>query len=479
MKSLLTNPQAAQRGFGFLIACGVVGLLAGTFATASGESFLAYVMLLAVTVTPVTLWLLAGSPGLPVLQLLAALYFIYYALPILRADPKVSLFEPWEILGAAGTVCLFIGAATLAWLMTLAVGTRRRQRSLSDAMTSKQLIAFIYVGLVLGLAFFFLVLSGYFALGSLIGVVRSIMLTATSVASFLLGHAVASGVMRGWKLLWALILLGSIVMLSWSTLFLVAGTMYILAALFGYIITARRVPWIPVAVIGILVLVLHAGKGELRQKYWTPGGGSNLTVVNAPGVMIEWFGTGVNAIASGSSFGGAFDRASLLTLHMMAKRRAPNYVPFLEGKTYTYLPSMLVPRFLNEDKRASQASMNLLNVHFGFLTRQEVAITAVGWGLIEEAYANYGNIAVLIVGAFMGVFTGVLTRWSDSARILSAPTLVTIAAMMILTNLEADFSYLFTSMFQGTCAVLLFLGIFKTFNRQRDLVPARQVALES
>jgi hypothetical protein len=112
----------------------------------------------------------------------------------------------------------------------------------------------------------------------------------------------------------------------------------------------------------------------------------------------------------------------------------------------------------------SQASMTLLNIRFGFQSEQAASITAIGWGLVAEAYANYGSIAVVAVGLIIGTFTGLLTRWSDGASTLSAPTLVTIAAMMLLINVEEDFSYLFTNLFQSCVSILIFFVAFNSLN---------------
>jgi hypothetical protein len=305
-----------------------------------------------------------------------------------------------------------------------------------------------------------------------------VLLAATSVSCFLLGHAAARRYIRGGRLAAAVSLLAAIVVLSWSTLFLAEGTIYVLAAMFGYVVTSRRIPWTTFAIVGAIVTVLHAGKGEIRQRYWdantnTVGG---MSVTHVPVIMADWAITGFETIASGNDYSVAIDRASLLRLLMQVERLAPDYVPYVDGETYSYLPYMLVPRFIQEDKLFSQASMTLLNIRFGFQTAQSASVTAIGWGLIAEAYANYGNIAAVLVGMFIGFFTGLLTRWSDGAAILSAPTLVTIAAMLILVNAEADFSYLFTNLFQGCAAILIFLVGFNTVSRMRRSAIARRRA---
>jgi hypothetical protein len=51
--------------------------------------------------------------------------------------------------------------------------------------------------------------------------------------------------------------------------------------------------------------------------------------------------------------------------------------------------------------------------------------------------------------------------------------------MLILVNAEADFSYLFTNMFQGCAAILIFLVGFNTVSRMRRGATVRRHAPSS
>ncbi len=475
-----TPARSSKRGYGLVAATSVMLMMAGLIGTGSWESFIGYVLMTTACVAPVMLWMLAGAPGLPVFPMMSCLYYFYYALPILRSESGISVYSPAEILDASVTVTLFLVAATAAWHFVIALPAGRRAASAGcDVVAPAHLNSVIFYGLGLGLFYFAGLLSGNLNfLGTLFGLLRAVLLAATSVSSFLLGHAAARRHIRGPRLAVAISLLVAIVLLSWSTLFLAEGTIYVLAALFGYIVTSRRLPWTTFAIVGVIVTVLHAGKGEIRQRYWDANTNAvaGMSVVQVPMIMADWAATGFATIASGNDYSVAIDRASLLRLLMQVERLAPDYVPYLDGETYSYLPYMLVPRFIQEDKLFSQASMTLLNIRFGFQTAEAASVTAIGWGLIAEAYANYGNIAAVLVGMFMGFFTGLLTRWSDRAAILSAPTLVTIAAMLILVNAEADFSYLFTNLFQGCTAILIFLVGFNTISRMRRGAAVRRRA---
>jgi hypothetical protein len=53
-------------------------------------------------------------------------------------------------------------------------------------------------------------------------------------------------------------------------LFLAEGTIYVLAALFGYVVTSRRIPWTTFAIVGVVVTVLHAGRAKSASVIETP-----------------------------------------------------------------------------------------------------------------------------------------------------------------------------------------------------------------
>jgi hypothetical protein len=229
------------------------------------------------------------------------------------------------------------------------------------------------------------------------------------------------------------------------------------AALFGYVITAKRIPWRPILVALPILAVLHAGKGEMRERYWAARSNSvaNYSLLALPGEMAEWASTGVGAIASGKAGATVIDRASLLQLLLRVQQLAPDVVPYLNGETYALLPYMLVPRFVQEDKIASQAPMMLLNIRFGFQTAEGASITAIGWGLVAEAYANFGDFGAVGIGIIIGLFAGFLTRWSTGQPATSLPSLIGVTGMMTMINAESDFSYMMVNFSQAAVALTI------------------------
>jgi hypothetical protein len=165
---------------------------------------------------------------------------------------------------------------------------------------------------------------------------------------------------------------------------------------------------------------------------------------------------------------------------LRVQQLTPEYIPYLGGETYALLPEYLVPRFLNPDKTFSQAGLALLNIRYGIQTREGVATTTIGWGIISEAFANFGYVGVVGTAVVFGLLTALFTRWSAGRPPLSLPTLLSVAALVTLTNLEADFGFLLSILWQALVGTLLFFVPIKyLFVSTAKAAPTRPVPAEN
>ena len=450
-----------------------LSVVLGMLLTDTIEEMSAYLLLALVSSVPVALWIWNGGVGIPILPSISVMYFIYYAVPILRKNAED--FGPSEILSAAVTVALFLTAATISWWLLLV--TSRQRSDVPKIFSGSVLERIMFLGLVLGVFYHVALYTGWlYWLGPAFGAFRSSMLTTATAACFMLGHARAQGSLRGRDWVLAVTGLGLMVILSWASLFLVNGMTYCLAAVFGYVITSRRVPWIFLLVAIAVIIIFHAGKESMRDKYWYVGStsyGTELSVTRVPALMAEWVGTGLTTIASNESYSSAIDRASLLNLLLRVQRLTPDYLPALEGKTYAFLPQMLVPRFIDPDKITSQEAMKMLNVYFGFQTVKQTQDTAVGWGLITEAYANFGRFGVFAVALLWGALCGSIERWSLGAPPISLPGLVAVVTMIQMLNVELDVAGLLTALFQSVAVIAMVFWLSGTLSKHRRPPPQR------
>jgi hypothetical protein len=459
-----------RRSWRLLGGAAVLLTLFGLVAADSVEGFGAYALVTTATLLPFVLWLRGGAAGVPVLAAVAALHYLFYAVPILRGQ---ETHEPWEVLRAAATVAFFLGAATLASRLVSNQSFQRLQRTSADFMSGAKIRRYALGGIAVGVLFYLALMSEWLNwLGPYFGIVRSVTLSAASIGCYLLGYSRARGLLRG--VAWGLALAGfaGLVMLSCSSLFLVGGMTFGLTAVLGYFLTSRRIPWTALAAMVAVLFVLHAGKGEIRDRYWIGGYTQETSIAEIPGLFAEWFAAGVGAIATGQVEHNIIDRASLLDILILVERATPEQIPYLGGETYALLPNYLVPRFLKPDKTFSQAGLALLNIRYGLQTEEEVRFTTIGWGLISEAYANFGYGGVFGVGLLIGALATLFTRFSAGAPPLAMPTLLSLAALACLTNLEADLSYLLVTLWQALVAVSVFFVPLKLLSggeKQRAL----------
>jgi hypothetical protein len=436
------------------------------------------------------LWVSSGAFGIPVLPAISALSYVYYALPLLSGNTLV-VYRPEDLVWAALSVGLFLTAASLAAWPFLGDGrgrdksptfTRRpgkaqliRARSVNNLATNDELYRLIFIGLAAGILYHLSLASGAASyLGTAIGLVRSVAVTLTSLACYLIGFARGSGLLTGRR--WFAALAGFLLVtaLSMSGLFLVGGAVNIAAVLLGYVLAAKRIPWITLGVVFVILSILNAGKLNVRNEYWAQDNQSlkNTSIMQVPGMMLDWFAAGIGGTVSKAlgnrqpKSSSLLERTSLLHMVLAVQEATPSIIPYLEGGTYALLPSMLVPRFLEPDKTESQAGLNLLSVRYGRQRAEDTYKTTLGWGMVAEAYANYGNPAVLVVGALLGALCGLLMRLSATAAPLSLAMLMAIASTLALCNLELDVSSLVISMLQTGGGILLFAALPRVVKRR-------------
>jgi hypothetical protein len=185
-------------------------------------------------------------------------------------------------------------------------------------------------------------------------------------------------------------------------------------------------------------------------------------------MVVDWFAAGISAPVSHNAGenNSLLERTSLLHMVLAVQEVTPRIIPYLEGGTYALLPSMLVPRFLQPDKIESQAGLNLLSVRYGRQRAEDTHKTTLGWGIVAEAYANYGNPAVIAVGVIFGALCGFLMRLSATAAPLSLAMLMAIASTLTLCNLELDVSSLVVTMMQTAGGILLFAALPRVVKRR-------------
>ena len=132
---------------------------------------------------------------------------------------------------------------------------------------------------------------------------------------------------------------------------------------------------------------------------------------------------------------------------------------------------LLVPRILWPDKPRSHEGQILLNVHFGRQDLVSTFTTYIAWGLLPEAYGNYGPVTGAIV---LGLVLGALFAWIENltARklIISMEGFLSFSLLMnLMGSFEMVASVFVTSTFQSFMVIIASCLPFvhRTVNRRR------------
>jgi hypothetical protein len=134
------------------------------------------------------------------------------------------------------------------------------------------------------------------------------------------------------------------------------------------------------------------------------------------------------------------------------QKKSPDEVPFLNGLTYEPIPRLLIPRILDDQKGISHAGNVLLTVNYGVQTIEQTQTTSIYWGLIPEAYANFGYLGVAGLGVVLGLFYGYVTNLTVGVPLTSLRFVLGLLIMGAAT--KADTMGVFvTSQFQGIVGV--------------------------
>lgn len=472
-----TSATAELRQIRRLLIAGVgLLLLGGVFWAETFSGFVGYVAVTLAAALPMALWVRLGAPGVPVLPAVAPFFYVYYAVPIARENFGTVLATPEDVLRAGATTTVFLLAATGVWWLITREWIRRPRGETADIVSKAQLRQIIAIGLVLGMSLQLGMIFGWFvAFGTFFGVVRDVSVAVAAIACYMIGYGRARGFLLGQFWVFAIGGMALMIALSWTSLLLVGGMQYVLAAMLGYVITSKRIPWRMAIPVAALLFVLHAGKGEMRADYWSRAQGDNTatSVTDMPELFARWFGDGVQTIVTGETQQDLFDRASLLYRLIFVQRVTPAYIPYLGGESYQFLGDFLIPRFLDPDKVASQAGMAFLNVRYGIQTAADAQSTAIGWGIVAEAYANFGDMGVLVAGFLFGALAALFTCWSAGAPPLAMSTLVGVAALVTMTALESDFTYLLVNLWHAVAAMVIFFVPMKFLSRRPASPPGR------
>jgi hypothetical protein len=285
---------------------------------------------------------------------------------------------------------------------------------------------------------------------------------------------------------WALLSLNSLIAVSGYLLSSV--TINFCAVGIGLFWGSGRVPWRFLMGVSVILSFLNLGKFAMRDKYWSHDEDApppTTGFADLPSRYLEWVQASIDATNGGGvAVEDAMGRVTLNNdTHQTMADRIDNlqnlifvidaedslHIEPLYGKSYEMIPALLIPRILWPDKPRTHEGQVLLNVHFGRQDLNSTFKTYIAWGILPEAYGNFGPMTGSVL---LGVVVGLFCAWIEmqTARKL-AISLEGIVGFGLILNMMNSFemvaSVLVTSSFQNLVPIVL---AFMPFVRRRTIL---------
>ncbi len=432
-------------------------------------------LLALVAVLPLYLWLLGWSHGLPIWPVFALVTGVTYALPMIQNSESLRDYTSTDVVVGGITTVGFILLATIIWLsMTSRMPKAPRSVLMIEQVHSvRYLLLFVVLGVVFGLN----QVTGWINLpGNLMPVVRGIAMSLNTMGLFVLAYYHGRGLLP--KRDFLLFAGGAVatILMGMTSLMLAQAVVPVALVIFGYMLGSNQLPWRVLLIAFVVMGLLHPGKYEMRRVYWGGEEGAKpLTLATVPEFYWDWFGYGfaevgsVAGIVSGpkneDSPTSIFERSGNLHMLLLVQKKTPDEVPYFNGATYAPIPRLLIPRFLDDAKGISHAGNVMLTVNYGLQTIEQTASTSIGWGLLPEAYANFGYLGIAGLAIVLAIFYGFITNLTVGVPMTSLRFVLGLLIMAAATRADTMGVFV-TTQFQGIVGVSLAAMVL--MRRQRN-----------
>jgi hypothetical protein len=424
------------------------------------------------------------SIGLPLMPMMAIQSLVVYGIPIVAAHENIRGY-PADFVFRAGTeVLIFNLSMAIAWWLGMNLFHPSRPVSYALHEFNKSGAAGLSrLGFsMLGAASLFEILQGLNLLDALYKLMPSgadsIVTTLVSVASacglFLVSMVIGGGEASQTQKLSFTVLLLINSMIAADGFLLAAPAANLITVAIGLFWGSGRIPWRYLTAALLALSFLNIGKTTMRNRYW---GNEDrpaiaVTIDRLPSVFAEWSEASYNAIvennaapAPGMESNGAtpaknqtlLDRIdNLQNLLFIIDSIDTGHTTPLHGETYALIPPLLVPRVFWPNKPRSHEGQILLNVHFGRQDLDSTFVTYIAWGLLPEAYGNFGPVAgSLVLGIFLGLAFAWIENFTARKLVVSMEGFLALCLLLsILNSFEMVASVLVTSTFQSMVIIV-------------------------
>lgn len=389
-----------QFGIGALVAA--TGFFLWRAGGEIGLPFALGISVLYLSALPALLWAKHRRAWFPAFEITLLTCIAFYAIPLLNSHRELDIYPPATIAQAAGLVISYLVAANLAFFAQR--NPVRAPRWSSESLLPENMLRYLPLGMVLNTVYLYVDVFTTVIPYNLSGSFRALFFGLGIVSTFVLSRLWGMGRLdRRGQGLFILNLVLQVVFLL-SQLYLIRAISVLALGLIAYSAAHRRVPWLLLAIGVPILALLHNGKAEMRRIYWEEERAAP-TITELPAFFSEWIDFSVHPneeeekLIRNSSI---FERASLIQMLCLSVDRVPSLKPFLDGESYVDIPALFIPRFIWPDKPSSLYANVRLALHFDLIDPNDPYKVSIAFGMIAEAYLNFGIAGPPLLGLLLG-----------------------------------------------------------------------------
>jgi hypothetical protein len=410
---------------------------------------------------PALRWAQRATHEFPVFEVFMLTSINIYALPLLNGQSQLQTYSESVVTQAGAVVLFFQIIATVTYAATR--GRPRTTPFWAEEVVSADIGKYLGYGLVLTTIYTGLATFSNIIPSNLEGPMRAVFYGIGIISGFVQGLRWGQGTLNFREKVAFVLNIALQVVFSFATLYLLGGISIIVIVLIGYVSGGKRLPIVAIITILLIVAIvalLHNGKTAMREKYWPDLNSKKNVDVSMPALTElpaffgEWIQDGLDLHQKSGITNKLIERTSLFQMICLVVDNSPDRLPFLNGETYAQIPGQFIPRFFWPDKPVGKISTDTLSIYYGLQLPEDTQKTTIAFGLLSEAYANFGFYGV---GLFAAVFAFCLKKynlWAQQSPILSYAGLLQVLIMAWSFQTELTLSIWLSSLFQAAIAVL-------------------------
>jgi hypothetical protein len=404
-------------------------------------------------VVPMLVWIVKRPYQFPTIETFLLSFLPTYAIPFLTAQNTLVSYDERIVFLAGLYTFLFMAAAGVAYKCTCGHPGRSawwRQEIITGSVLRTLLgVAAANVVYLIASRFFWNPPAGF------AGPLRAASSGMLIVCGFVLGRFWAEGLLSRSQRFGAGLLLAVAFLVQISSLFLVTAASLSMVCILGYASAGKRMPWLLVIMIAVVLAVLHSGKSQMRVKYWEGVTGRQVEFAALPDFFTEWVTVSLTGAPDDASprekkiTRGLLERGSMVHMLCLVVSETPDLRPHLSGATYADLPAQIVPRLFWPGKPTAHVSTSILGIYYGLQREEDTLSTTISFGQISEAYANFGLFGCILLGAIYGFVTRKIMFLTRDSPLLSVPGVLMILYTVWLVDTGQTLSVWTGSLFQA------------------------------